>query len=99
MRKQDTATLTKSPNTYRPIQPRASGTGEQSPVLYFLNDPTRERKEPVKKITINITEEQSRALDVMSEVTGVTKNGLICLAIHEWLTENAPQLLPTEPKA
>lgn len=45
------------------------------------------------KVTINITEEQSKALDVMSGSTGVTKNGLICLAIWEWLQRNAPQLI------
>ena len=43
----------------------------------------------MKKVTINITDTQSEELERMSEETGVTKNGLICYAIWEWLRKNA----------
>lgn len=42
----------------------------------------------MKRLNINVTDEQNDRLDYMSEVMGVTKNGLICYAIHEWLVRN-----------
>lgn len=42
----------------------------------------------MKRININITDRQNELLDVMSEETGVTKNGLICYALWEWLNAN-----------
>lgn len=42
----------------------------------------------MKRLNINVTDEQNERLDRMSEVTGVTKNGLICYAIYEWLMSN-----------
>lgn len=42
----------------------------------------------MKRLNINVTDEQNDRLDYMSEVMGVTKNGLICYAIHEWLRRN-----------
>lgn len=43
----------------------------------------------MKRLTINVTDEQNDELDRMSRETGVTKNGLICLAVWEWLRKNA----------
>lgn len=50
-----------------------------------------EEEEAMKKLTINVTDEQNESLDQWSEVMGVTKNGLICLAIHEWLMRKSQE--------
>lgn len=39
----------------------------------------------MKKLTINVTDEQNERLDKISLQMGVTKNGLICIALDEWL--------------
>lgn len=39
----------------------------------------------MKKLTINVTDEQNDEMDRRSQELGVTKNGIICLAIDEWL--------------
>lgn len=43
----------------------------------------------MKRLTINLADGQNEELDRMSAETGVTKNGLICLAVWEWLNRNA----------
>lgn len=45
------------------------------------------------KITINLPDEHLKALDIVSGQVGITKNGIIALAVWEWLKKNAPQLI------
>lgn len=42
------------------------------------------------RININITDAQNEALESISSLKGITKNGIICDAIHQYLMREAP---------
>lgn len=38
-----------------------------------------------RQLTIKVTDAQARALDEWASVLGVTRNAVLCLALHDWI--------------